>query len=72
MPMMKKVLIKSIRGYQYLLSPLVGHQCRFFPTCSEYAIAAVEKYGSAKGTFLAIKRIVKCHPFHPGGIDHVP
>lgn len=72
MQLVKKVVIKLIRAYQFLLSPLVGHQCRFFPSCSNYAIEAINKHGSLKGIWLSMKRIGKCHPFHPGGIDHVP
>ena len=69
---MKNFLIKLIRGYQYLISPLLGHRCRFFPSCSHYATEAISRYGSTKGSYLAVKRIFKCHPFHPGGYDPVP
>nr|WP_206663250.1 membrane protein insertion efficiency factor YidD [Ningiella ruwaisensis] len=61
-----------IRVYQLLLSPLLGQNCRFFPSCSCYAQQALKTHGLAKGSILAIKRISKCHPMHPGGIDHVP
>ena len=68
-----KVTLKMlIRGYQLVLSPWIGRQCRFYPTCSHYAMGAIEEYGAAKGSFLAIKRIGKCHPYHPGGVDLVP
>jgi uncharacterized protein len=65
-------IVFAIRVYQKLLSPLLGNNCRFSPTCSEYSAQAVGKYGVVRGGILAIKRISKCHPFHPGGIDNVP
>ena len=58
-----------IRGYQKFISPLFPPTCRFYPTCSVYCIQALEKYGVFKGSFLGIKRILKCHPCHPGGYD---
>ncbi len=61
-----------IRGYQLLISPLLGHRCRFLPSCSHYATEAINTFGTAKGSFLAVKRICKCHPFHAGGYDPVP
>jgi putative membrane protein insertion efficiency factor len=68
----KRVLILLIRFYQRFISPLkLRPTCRFYPTCSQYALEAVTKYGFIKGTYLAIKRILKCHPFHPGGYDPV-
>lgn len=69
---MKVVLLLLIRFYRAFLSPLKPPSCRYIPTCSEYAMIAVEKYGAAKGSFLAIKRILRCHPFHKGGYDPVP
>ena len=69
---MKVVLLLIIRFYRGFLSPLKPPSCRYIPTCSEYAMIAVEKYGAAKGSFLAIKRILRCHPFHKGGYDPVP
>jgi putative membrane protein insertion efficiency factor len=70
---LKKVLLVLIRFYQKWISPLKGHPtCRFYPTCSAYAYEAIEKYGVIKGMYLAIRRILKCHPFHPGGYDPVP
>ncbi|WP_301420646.1 membrane protein insertion efficiency factor YidD [Mammaliicoccus lentus] len=69
---MKKLFIKLIRLYQRYISPLTPPTCRFHPTCSNYAIEAISEYGVLKGTWLAIKRILKCHPFHPGGFDPVP
>ena len=68
---MKKILILIIRFYKKYLSPLKGPSCRFYPTCSEYALEAISKYGALKGGFLSIKRILKCHPFNKGGDDPV-
>jgi putative membrane protein insertion efficiency factor len=61
-----------LRAYQYCISPLYGPCCRFYPTCSSYAIQAVETHGVLRGAFLMIQRILRCHPWHPGGIDPVP
>jgi putative membrane protein insertion efficiency factor len=63
------LLIAAVRVYQWTLSPLIGRHCRFEPTCSTYFIQAVRKYGAAHGTWLGVKRIGRCHPFHPGGYD---
>ena len=65
-------LIGLIRFYQYALSPLLGKRCRFFPSCSEYAIEAIRRHGVVKGLWLATRRIGRCHPWHPGGYDPVP
>jgi putative membrane protein insertion efficiency factor len=62
-------LIGLVRVYQYTLSPLLGRRCRFHPTCSNYMIAAVEKYGAIRGAFRGLRRIARCHPWRPGGID---
>jgi uncharacterized protein len=64
-----EALILLVRVYQYTLSPIVGRQCRFEPTCSQYFIAAVRKHGAVSGTLRGIGRICRCHPFHPGGYD---
>jgi putative membrane protein insertion efficiency factor len=69
---MKHVLVSLIRAYQYLISPWVGNQCRFYPTCSEYARIAIAEHGSVRGGWMAVRRVVKCHPWHEGGIDLVP
>lgn len=69
MSYLKKIVIGLVRVYQKLISPLFPPTCRFYPTCSAYFIQAVEKYGVIKGTFLGIRRILKCHPFNPGGYD---
>jgi len=58
-----------VRIYQYTLSPLIGRQCRFHPTCSNYMIAAVEKHGALRGAYHGVRRIARCHPWHPGGLD---
>ena len=67
--MIKKALIILIKVYRKFISPLKKPCCRFYPTCSAYAMQAIEKYGAFKGSFLAIKRILKCHPFNDGGYD---
>ncbi|MDX2465077.1 MAG: membrane protein insertion efficiency factor YidD [Porticoccus sp.] len=69
---MRKTLILIIRAYQYLLSPLMGPSCRFFPSCSCYAQEALERHGLIKGCWLALRRLLRCHPWHPGGVDPVP
>ena len=66
------LLIGLIRAYQLLLSPFIGNQCRFTPTCSQFAREAVEKHGAIRGSWLAVRRVSRCHPWHPGGHDPVP
>ena len=66
------IFIGLIRAYQLTLSPFLGPACRFYPSCSEYAYQAVMRHGPLKGLLLAVKRILRCHPFHPGGVDPVP
>ena len=68
----KTVLLGLIRAYQLALSPFFGQQCRFYPTCSNYAREAIEMHGSFKGSWLAVRRISRCGPWHPGGPDPVP
>ncbi|VEP16637.1 putative membrane protein insertion efficiency factor [Hyella patelloides LEGE 07179] len=70
--MSKQILIILIRGYRNYISPLFLPSCRFQPTCSQYALKAIERFGAIKGGWLAIKRILRCHPFNPGGYDPVP
>lgn len=68
---MKKVILGLIHFYRHYISPLKPPTCRFIPTCSEYALIAIEKYGVARGMMLAVKRVLRCHPFHPGGYDPI-
>lgn len=70
--MLKKIMIGFIRFYQIVISPLKPPTCRFYPTCSHYGLESVKRFGALKGGWLAVKRIIKCHPFHPGGFDPVP
>jgi putative membrane protein insertion efficiency factor len=69
---MKRILIALIRGYQLCVSPLFPPACRFYPTCSAYCIQALEKHGFLKGVALGARRVLRCHPFNPGGYDPVP
>jgi len=69
---MKKLMLAMIKFYRRFISPIKRPCCRFYPTCSAYAAEAIEKHGALKGFFLALIRIFKCHPFHPGGFDPVP
>lgn len=69
---MKKILLAIIRFYQKAVSPMTPPTCRFHPTCSRYGLEAIETHGAWKGSWLTIKRISKCHPFHEGGFDPVP
>ncbi|ATH92878.1 hypothetical protein ACH95_20895 [Bacillus glycinifermentans] len=69
---MKTLFLLIIRTYQKWISPILPPSCRFYPTCSNYGLEAIEKHGALKGGWLTVKRILKCHPFHPGGVDPVP
>ncbi|OMP67396.1 membrane protein insertion efficiency factor YidD [Domibacillus epiphyticus] len=69
---MKKLFLSLIRFYQKGISPLTPPTCRFYPTCSHYGYEAIQKHGAFKGSIMTMIRILKCHPFHPGGIDYVP
>ncbi|MBR7553158.1 membrane protein insertion efficiency factor YidD [Allobacillus sp. GCM10007491] len=69
---MKHLLISLVKLYRKWISPLLGPSCRFQPTCSEFSLTAIQRFGAFKGLYLSIKRILKCHPFHPGGFDPVP
>jgi len=67
-----RLLIVPIMGYRRFISPLLGARCRFAPSCSEYAVTALAEHGAARGLWLAVARVARCHPFHPGGYDPVP
>ena len=69
---MSRILLLLLRAYRFALSPLLGGQCRFAPTCSQYAMEAIERFGAARGCWLALGRLLRCHPWHAGGWDPVP
>lgn len=69
---MKQILIAILRAYRLLVSPLYGQTCRYYPSCSAYALNAVEVHGAVRGPWLAVRRVVRCHPWTPGGVDLVP
>lgn len=68
---MKVLLIAIVRLYKYLISPILPGSCRFIPSCSEYSIEALKKYGALKGSYLSVRRVARCNPFNPGGFDPV-
>lgn len=70
--MIRRLLVGFIRVYQRLISPVLPAACRFYPSCSAYAATAIDQHGAARGSYLAARRLLRCHPFHPGGIDPVP
>ena len=70
--LLDRLMMSAIRVYQLVISPAFPPSCRFYPTCSEYALQAIARYGALKGVWLGVKRIARCHPFHPGGYDPVP
>jgi putative membrane protein insertion efficiency factor len=69
---MRKILIALIGVYRYLISPLMGNHCRFYPSCSDYAQTAIGRFGVLRGGWLSLRRVGKCHPWHEGGVDPVP
>ena len=69
---MRSLAIAVIKFYQYFISPLLGNRCRFYPSCSHYAVEAITLHGVVKGFYLTLRRLLKCHPFHEGGLDPVP
>ena len=69
---MKALLLILLKGYKFAISPMLGQNCRFYPSCSDYAAEAIREYGACKGSLMAGKRLCKCHPWHPGGVDIVP
>ena len=70
--MLKRPMILLVRGYQLLVSPFLGNNCRYMPSCSAYTIEAMEKWGAWRGLWMGIRRVARCHPFHEGGYDPVP
>jgi putative membrane protein insertion efficiency factor len=69
---MKSLLLALLRAYQYLLSPWIGGSCRYWPTCSEYSREAIELHGAARGSYMTLARLARCHPYGAGGVDPVP
>jgi putative membrane protein insertion efficiency factor len=69
---MKTLLLLLLRAYKLCISPVLGQNCRFYPSCSDYAAEAIREHGATKGSMLAARRLCKCHPWHPGGLDPVP
>lgn len=67
-----ELLVLLVRAYQLLVSPLLGPTCRFYPSCSSYAVIALRRHGAWRGTWLTVRRLLRCHPWNPGGVDHVP
>jgi putative membrane protein insertion efficiency factor len=67
-----RAMIAVVQGYRRFVSPLLGPRCRFAPSCSAYAVEAIDRFGAARGGWLALRRVARCHPFHPGGHDPVP
>lgn len=69
---MRTLLLWLIKAYRFFLSPWIGYHCRFHPSCSSYAYTAIERFGAWRGSYLALRRLLRCHPWHPGGLDPVP
>ena len=69
---MRTLLLALLRAYQYAIRPLLGANCRFYPSCSDFAREAIERHGAGKGSWLTARRLARCHPYHPGGYDPVP
>lgn len=69
---MRRLVLLLLRGYGLLIGPLLGNHCRFYPSCSRYALEAVERHGVAAGLWLSVRRLSRCHPWHSGGVDPVP
>ena len=69
---MRRLLLAALSAYRYLLRPQLGANCRFWPSCSDYATEAIERHGALRGAWLALRRLGRCHPWHPGGYDPVP
>ncbi len=69
---MRRFVLRVIRLYRYALSPWLGQRCRFYPTCSEYAMTSIERFGTPRGAWMTLRRVARCHPLHAGGFDPVP
>ena len=69
---MQQIAVFIIKGYRYLISPLLGNHCRYYPSCSSYALTALQRFGFFRGGYLSVKRLSRCHPWHEGGVDMVP
>ena len=69
---MTRLLLLLVRGYQVAVSPMLAQRCRFYPSCSAYAVQALQAHGALRGSGLAVRRLARCHPWNPGGVDHVP
>ena len=69
---MRRLLLSALAGYRYLFRPMLGANCRFYPSCSDYASEAIDRHGALRGVALALRRVGRCHPWHPGGYDPVP
>lgn len=72
MNIVTRLLVGVVKAYQLILSPMLGQQCRFYPTCSQYAIEAIRKHGAFLGTYFTVRRLLRCHPWHAGGHDPIP
>lgn len=72
MNIVARLLVGVVKAYQLILSPMLGQQCRFYPTCSQYAIEAIRKHGAFIGTYFTVRRLLRCHPWHAGGHDPIP
>ena len=70
--LVRRLVLAPIRAYQLVVSPMLGPRCRFYPSCSSYAVAAITHHGVGRGSYLAVRRLLRCHPWNPGGVDHVP